>query len=317
MMLTAERRELVTGRDPTPTPELVTLVEKLMSGRIVDWRAPTGGYSPAERWIVRSADGKSAFVKAATCEQTACWLRIEAAVYEAIDAPFLARVLAFESAELPVLLLEDLSAGSWPPPWSETDVHHVVETVCSFADVVVPASFPSQEEIIARSGGGKRPWDVVARDPVPFLALRLCSPAWLDRALPAFLDAQDALIFRGEALVHNDVRSDNICLSGRGVIIIDWNWAARGHPSYDLSRWAASLVVEGGTLPGEVAAAVPEFAVWHAGNWGHQAPTILTARAPVASLKLAQLRVALDLAAHALDLPPPDPPFEGGGRGLT
>jgi hypothetical protein len=39
------------------------------------------GYTHAERWVVRMADGRSAFVKGAVDKDTAAWLRAEHRIY--------------------------------------------------------------------------------------------------------------------------------------------------------------------------------------------------------------------------------------------
>jgi hypothetical protein len=51
------------------------------------------GYTNNRRWVVRAADGRSAFVKQATDEATAGWLRTEHLVYLAIALPWAARAL--------------------------------------------------------------------------------------------------------------------------------------------------------------------------------------------------------------------------------
>ena len=61
---------------------------------------PVGrGYTPALRRLVRLADGRRVFVKAGTNNSTAQWLRDEQRIYTRLDAPFLARHIAFADGE--------------------------------------------------------------------------------------------------------------------------------------------------------------------------------------------------------------------------
>ena len=90
---------------------------ELLGSPVVARRPAVGGYTPAERWVVRLADGRSAFVKAAVNDLTALWLRKEYRMYSAIRAPFMAELLGWADEDgPPMLLLEDLSDCAWPPP---------------------------------------------------------------------------------------------------------------------------------------------------------------------------------------------------------
>jgi hypothetical protein len=92
----------------------------------------------------------------------------------------------------------------------------------------------------------------VAADPSLFLALGLASEAWLRAALPTLLEAGDRAVLAGDALVHFDVRSDNLCLDNGIAKLIDWNYVARGNPMFDRVAWAPSLHYEGGPAPWEL-----------------------------------------------------------------
>ena len=50
----------------------------------------------------------------------------------------------------------------------------------------------------------------------------------------------------GEAFLHLDVRSDNICIADGRAVLVDWNWASLGNPRVDLAFWLPSLSHEGG-----------------------------------------------------------------------
>src|SRR5262245_49320458 len=105
-------------------------VERLAGRKPVFWQAVRGGYTPAERWRIGFADGSFAFAKVGTTPYTASYLRVEARRYAELGprSEFMARFFGFEDdAERPLLLLEDLSAARWPPPWQTNDIERLRE----------------------------------------------------------------------------------------------------------------------------------------------------------------------------------------------
>jgi hypothetical protein len=262
------------------------------------------GYAHNERWRVRLADGGTAFVKASVDELTALWLRREHELYER-GAPFMPALLGWSDGERPVLVLEDLSDAHWPPPWRPGDVEQVLATLREISAARPGALTPRAAGALLEMVG----WPTVAADPEPFLRLRLCSERWLDEALPALREAEAAAPLDGDALVHLDVRSDNICLREGRAILVDWNWAHIGNPLIDVAAWLASLRAEGGPAPEEVSVEAGVFAPFFAGFWAAHAGQPPIPHAPrVREIQLAQLRVALPWAARTLGLPEPAPP---------
>ncbi|MGZ4109981.1 MAG: hypothetical protein ACXVP7_09890, partial [Actinomycetota bacterium] len=82
-------------------------LKKLRAEPLAWGRVTTSGYTPAERWVVTLAGGQTAFVKVATDEQTASWLRDEHLAYAVLGgASFLPGYLGwYDDGELPVLAL--------------------------------------------------------------------------------------------------------------------------------------------------------------------------------------------------------------------
>jgi aminoglycoside phosphotransferase (APT) family kinase protein len=151
-------------------------------------------------------------------------------------------------------------------------------------------------------------WEEVAADPEPFLSLGLVSRAWLPAALPTLSAAATEAQLAGDALLHLDVRSDNICLHRGRAYLVDWNWATVGNPTFDLAAWLPSLHAEGGPPPedvigdgeGELASLLAGYLSARAGRPPPEgAPAVRTAQ-------LVQLKTALPWACRALGLPPPD-----------
>ncbi len=260
-------------------------------------RVTSGGWSVNEHWTVQLEDGARAFLKhAAPVEPCPTWLRDEHEVYAAIEGPFLPRLLGWEDGDRPLLVLEDLSPGAhWPPPWRVGDVEAVLAALgeVAAAPLGAPLLRLTEDPILG--------WPEVARAPEPFLGLGLVSPGWLDTALPALLDASNATPLDGEALLHCDIRSDNLCLRDGRAIIFDWSHGRRGNPVFDVAFWLPSLALEGGPRPD--AFGVDGFAVFVAGFFAALAGLPPPAGAPaVRGFQLRQLEVALPWACRALGL---------------
>ena len=107
----AERIRLATGRRPVALE-------------------PAAGHgTPSNRrWIVRFADGSSAFAKIAAFDYTADWLRLEHTNYLALEGhAYLPRVLGWQDDDVePAFVIEDLSGARWPPPWSSASIDAVM-----------------------------------------------------------------------------------------------------------------------------------------------------------------------------------------------
>ena len=273
-------------------------------GRPSGWRRSTGGgYTPAERWIVELEDGSSAFVKAAVVDRLRDWLRQEHRAYEEIAAPFMPRCIGWADEPVPVLLLEDLSAAHWPPPWNPTMVDRVLATLDAVAATPCPAWATPMREMSDLFGG----WSEIAADPVPFLRLGLASRSWLDAALPALIAHEHPSELEGDAMLHFDVRSDNMCLTSERTLLVDWNFVARGNALFDVAAWLPSLAHEGGPPPEAVRPEAGVFAAALAGYFCSRAPEPVIPDAPhVRRVQLEQAVTALPWAARWLGLPPPD-----------
>lgn len=283
--------------------ELMRRVSERMQTPLVRFQPALGGYTSALRGIAAFADGRTAFVKAATSEQTAGWLRTEYVVYchlNSCGADFLPAVQAWDDdGSLPVLLLEDLSDAHWPPPWTPEQIGQVSETLSRLRAMPLMPGMSLLETYREDFSG----WRKLAEDPAAFLALGLCTPAWLAAALPSLQAAEAAAVLAGSDFLHLDLRSDNICFARGRAILVDWNWACAGNGQFDLASWLPSLCAEGGPLPETWLPDASEMAAALSGFWAAQAGShALGSR--LQSLNLRQLQSALPWACRALGLPP-------------
>jgi aminoglycoside phosphotransferase (APT) family kinase protein len=281
---------------------MVGRAERLLGGRAASWaRVESRGWARNEHWTLVLDDGTRAFAKSAWLEPSVSWMRQEREVYGRLSGPFMPRLLGWEDGDRPLLVLEDLTDGAhFPPPWRRGDVDAVLATLAELGEVRV--------EGLSRFPDEWPQWTAVADDPAPFLSLGIASPAWLDAALPELLEAESAVHFSGSAVIHGDVRSDNLCIRNGRAVLVDWNHAQLGNAAFDVAAWLPSLTLEGGPQPDDIAgAAVARFAVAIAGFFAARAGLPPHEGAPlVRGFQLAQLEVALPWACRVLGIAPPD-----------
>jgi hypothetical protein len=278
-------------------------VSRLLGSPVASAAPVERGYSNNARWLVTLEDGRRAFVKQAVDGPTTEWLRREQHAYAHLDGPWRPDVLAWEDGDEPMLVLEDLSACAWPPPWTAGQIEAVKTALAGIAAHPAPPGVGRAIDGDYVEGG----WPEVARDPAPLLGLGLCSPEWLNAALPVLLEAADRSLIDGDRLCHLDVRSDNLCFRDGQAILFDWNHARAGNPEFDLAFWLPSLRAEGGPEPDAVATVEPGVVALVAGFFASRAGLPVIPHAPrVREIQLVQLEIALPWAARVLGLPAPD-----------
>jgi hypothetical protein len=272
-----------------PSLDLLTGVMRLTGARPVRWVFRAGGFTPAERWSLDLADGRRVFAKRATRDWLADALRAEYRTLGLFDADFRCEVVGWQDGERPLLVLEDLREAHWPPPWRPGDVDRVLATLERMW--ALPAEgLPSAEDVRTIMSG----WRQIATDPSAFLRLGIASPRWVSGCVPVLRDAADAVSYRGGAFLHMDVRSDNLCLQGERVVLVDWNWAVRGPAELDLACWLPSLRLEGGPLPDQVAPGLGGYAAAVASYFATAAAQPPVPDSPrLRQAQLDQLKVAL------------------------
>ena len=244
-------------------------------------------------------------MKIAAYAYTAEWLRDEHANYVALQSsPHVPRLIGWDDdGESPALVIEDLSDATWPPPWPASAIDRVraaLDEIHSTApprlDVSVLTHLPD-----IRDG-----WAQVRDDAGPFLRMGFSSNRWMEAHLDELEEAAKRAPLEGSALLHLDVRSDNLCLRGELVKLVDWNLACTGNATVDLAAWLPSLAHEAGVQPWDILPGEAELASMLAGYFCCRAGMPPIPQAPHARrLQLSQGRVALRWAARELDLPPP------------
>lgn len=292
-----------------PEPEDIERARRALGATPISWRAAPGhGAASTRRFVVELPDGSSAFLKIAAFDYVAVWFRDERAAYEALDgSPFLPSLLGWDDDGVaPLLAIEDLSDARWPPPWDRGAVGAVLATLDELHGTAPTAPLPIAEE----RQFGLDSWPDVLEDPSPFLSTGICSPGWLEEHLPALAVASAAARIDGDATLHFDVRSDNLCLRDGRAILVDWNHACIGNPLLETASWLPSLLAEGGPAPDQLLPAgtegLPEIASLLAGYFSARAGLPEIPQAPhVRTLQREQAATSLPWAARLLGLPAP------------
>ncbi len=286
-----------------PSEELLGRVERLVGSKPVAWKRGEGGYSTAERFSLDLADGRRVFAKRATTENLARYLRDEHRNMTSLDDDFRCEVIAWEDAEYPLLVLEDLRDGHWPPPWEAGEIDRMLATLERIWSSPVPEHLPSLERIGDMFSG----WETIARDPAGFLSLNIASRDWLEECLPTLIDAAAGANIVGDDFLHLDARSDNMCFFSDRVVFVDWNWAARGPRDLDLACALPPLRLEGGPLPDDVKPGLGSYASGFSAFMAANAYLPPPETAPtVRKFQLRQLRISLPWACRELGLRLPD-----------
>lgn len=307
--------------------------EAALSGRVTRASRAWGGYSPTPTFRLLLADGRRAFFKAASPESTD-FARIahgrEERVYEELRdhiggwAP--RRIASFAVGDWRVLLLEDVgpkSAPPWTPGLARRVAHSLGRFHASTAGRPVPDWVPRPD---AHAALGIRPaaWSF-APDDVTRLA-GLATPrereaaAWLDAHLGTLRDVAATIgdaSFRW-ALLHVDVRSDNLRWANGRLYLFDWPHVGVGPPEFDAAAFAQTVPIEGGpgqeqvmawyaeawpVDPAALDASVASIAGYFANHaWAPELPRLPRVR----TFQRQQLAVTLRWAARRLRLPDPD-----------
>jgi hypothetical protein len=268
----------------------------------VRWENVRGsGYGTnTAKWTVELDNGRRVFIKLALDRLASDWLRGEWRVYRSLSAVFLPELVAWhDTGGTTFLVIEDLSAAYWPPPWLPGHVSLVLGTLDEVHAAMPPRTLPFLADLREALDG----WPVVAADPEPFLSTGVCSREWLTAALPRLAQASSECELAGEALVHRDLRGDNLCIRDGTVLVIDWNHACIGNPALDAVAWAPSLYLEGGPDPWDLVPESGGLAALIAGFFAARAGLPAPATAPaVRAFQRRQAEVALPWAARELGL---------------
>jgi hypothetical protein len=239
-------------------------VEAALGAPVIATRSQVGGFSPGTADRVELADGRRVFIKSVGAEINALSVelhrdeaRMMAALPDHAPAPELLHVL--DQGDWMTLVLEDIEGRQPALPWHDGDIAAVVGALAQLhaagpvAPPAVDRSFLDTHEDVFIS------WSLVAdRCPDDL-------DPWCIERLDALVEREQVAVehVAGEALLHCDVRADNLLVRpGGDVVLVDWAWCSRGAAWLDPAELLMSLVVQGSVDPDADAAllAGPLFA---------------------------------------------------------
>ncbi len=224
----------------------------------------TSGFSPGFAAVLELADGRDVFVKAVSPDQNPhspelarAEIRNAAALPPEVPAPRL--LWSDDDGEWVVLGFEVVHGRSPELPWRPDDLGEVLATIGRLADAepVVGHALPRTDDRLADDFQG---WRRLAAGPGSDLDALVRDGGDLGQWAVEHLERlvlleQDSLpACAGDALVHGDLRADNVMIDyDRGrVWLIDWPHASVGAPWLDLAFMLPSVALQGGGEPARI-----------------------------------------------------------------
>jgi hypothetical protein len=267
--------------EQVPAP-LRAAAEQRLGGAVTAAVTQPGGFSPGAAARLELDSGRRAFAKAVGPELNPdspgiyrAEARIAAALPAAAWAPEFLGVI--DSGGWVLLLFEDIDGARPAQPWRPAELARVLAAVTDLAAALTPAplaaptvadahaaSFTGWRQLAAehqaaghQAGWSQAGWSQAPQNEAPQNQAALDPWARAHLAALAELESGWSGAAQGASLVHADLRSDNILLTADRVVFVDWPWACRAAPWFDLVAMLPSIALEGGPPPGEILAAHP------------------------------------------------------------
>ncbi len=219
----------------------------------------TSGFSPGFASVLELADGREVFVKAVSTEQnphSPDLARQEVRAAEALpgDVPAPRLLWADDDGTWVVLGFQAVHGRSPVLPWRPDDLVRVLAAMDRLAGTapVRPDALPAVADRLAGTFTG---WRRLAAEPADTLehaaALAGEPGAWALAHLDDLVAQESgwARAARGDALVHGDLRADNVILDASTCWLVDWPHASVGAPWLDLVLMLPSVAMQGGGDP--------------------------------------------------------------------
>lgn len=238
------------GWDEVPTG-FRRLVEEALGSTVRSWRNESGGFSPSLAARCELGDGRRVFVKVASAAQnprTPDMIRHEIAVAAVVPSSFPAPplVASVDDGDWVAAVFQEVPGRPPLTPWTREELAMVVAAVERLAASAggSGATLAPVEEVAGPLFAGWR--TLAATAPLP-AGLDDWSRRHLDRL--AEIEAGWPQAGAGQALLHFDIRNDNVVLDGEQVWFVDWATATRGAAWIDLVAMLPSVPLDGGPEP--------------------------------------------------------------------
>ncbi len=226
-------------------PDLPDSLRQAISARlgapIVSARSAGGGFTRAFAAVVTTSAGVTGFVKAAPLQDpTADWYAREAFLTSRLPAAVAAPrpLWTMIDSDYFVLCLEPVDGHVPALPWSPPELDAALSSWATAAEALstpdaelLEAGVPPLADILRNEMSW---WSEVAagRESMPRTAHGTVAPARL--AHLARLEQELPGLVAGRALMHGDLRIDNVLIDGSGrAHLCDWTWPCLGTPWFD------------------------------------------------------------------------------------
>ena len=203
-----------------------------------------GGFSAGYAGLVLTTSGR-AFVKAVPGDghpDSMLFLRREIDVLTLLPVGVGPHLHAHIDDESGVAAVLEAIDGRQPgAPWSDADLQAIARTMRFVTDSSAPRSLRSASDGM---GQGFARWPSIAASP----SLRAGLPETLQARMPTLiaLSAELESAIAGDALMHGDLRADNMLIDGDRAHFLDWPHASRAAPWTDLPVFLPSVEAAGG-----------------------------------------------------------------------
>lgn len=229
-------------------------IEERLGSAVVEAVTQPAGFSPGLAARLRLRDGSRAFVKAVSEEANPDSPNIhrrEARIVAALPAaaPVPRFLWSLDQDGWVVLAFEDIDARHPIEPWTASDLDLVVAALQAMSRALSPSPFAVDQSASDAFLVGLKGWQrLLEKGGEPRL------DDWTSRNLGrlAELEAQAPAAVAGDALLHSDLRADNLLIAAdQRVYVVDWPWARTGAPFVDWLLMAPSVAMQGGPKPEE------------------------------------------------------------------
>lgn len=226
-------------------------VETSLGSEVAEAATQPGGFSPGAKARVRTRNGGRAFVKALSTDHHAPSARLyrnEAEVMPYLPAGLpVPRLLdVYDDGNWVALVYEDIEGRPPVIPWRPDVLDRVATAIADLGAALDPSPWPDAPAFEEVNGGVMRAWRDLVTSPPPDLEPSI--RRMIDRLVAEKVDL--AAVVRGGALLHDDIRSDNLLLTPEGrVVFVDWGMPCRGAVWQDLMMFALTPDVQQGGDP--------------------------------------------------------------------
>ncbi|WP_433294364.1 hypothetical protein ACQP2F_32910 [Actinoplanes sp. CA-030573] len=194
-------------------PSIVHAQVEELTGPVRHVTAASSGLNSAVAATLHT-NGGAFFIKALPADARWVWTQQR----EAGIAPYVRTVSANFTGRI-------VAAGWDVLLFSALEAHHHADYTPGSADLAATAALLSELGAL----------------PCPAIELKHA-----DQRLAAYVERPgDALLFRGDALLHTDWNNTNVLVDQGRARLVDWGWATRGAPWLDAAYWTIWLIAAG------------------------------------------------------------------------